>query len=67
MNSVLNNADWLILNVDDQQSIRYAKTRALLRAGFKVLEAGGGLCVATERCKPRGHHLLFEPRVVRGP
>jgi signal transduction histidine kinase len=43
MNSTLNNADWLILNVDDQQPVRYAKTRALLRAGFKVLEAGGGL------------------------
>ena len=42
MNSVLTNSDWLILNVDDQQAMRYAKTRALLRAGFKVLEASNG-------------------------
>lgn len=27
----INPADWLILNVDDQQAIRYAKTRALQR------------------------------------
>jgi signal transduction histidine kinase/DNA-binding response OmpR family regulator len=42
VNSVLTNSDWLILNVDDQQAMRYAKTRALLRAGFKVLEASNG-------------------------
>ena len=51
MNSVLTNSDWLILNVDDQQAMRYAKTRALLRAGFKVLEASNGTaaleCVET--------------------
>jgi signal transduction histidine kinase/DNA-binding response OmpR family regulator len=40
--SVLTNSDWLILNVDDQQAMRYAKTRTLLRAGFKVLEASNG-------------------------
>jgi signal transduction histidine kinase len=39
---VLNNSDWLILNVDDQPAIRYAKTRSLLRAGFQVLEAATG-------------------------
>lgn len=38
----MNNADWLILNIDDQQAIRYAKTRALQRAGFKVIEAASG-------------------------
>ena len=27
MNGVLTNSDWLILNVDDQQAMRYAKTR----------------------------------------
>src|SRR5271166_5106337 len=42
VNSVLTNSDWLILNVDDQQAIRYAKTRVLLRAGFRVLEAASG-------------------------
>ena len=29
----------LILNVEDQEAIRYAKTRALLRGGYQVLEA----------------------------
>ncbi len=32
----------LILNVEDQEAIRYAKTRALLRGGFKVQEASSG-------------------------
>jgi len=31
-----------ILNVDDTEAIRYAKTRTLQRAGFTVLEAGTG-------------------------
>ncbi|HYC04903.1 MAG TPA: response regulator [Azospirillaceae bacterium] len=31
-----------ILNVDDTEAIRYAKTRTLERAGFRVLEAGTG-------------------------
>ena len=34
--------DWLILNIDDEQAIRYAKSRALQRAGFNVMEAGSG-------------------------
>jgi signal transduction histidine kinase len=38
----MNNADWLILNIDDLQPIRYAKTRALQRAGFSVMEAASG-------------------------
>jgi signal transduction histidine kinase/DNA-binding response OmpR family regulator len=38
----MNNADWLILNIDDLQAIRYAKTRALQRAGFNVMEASTG-------------------------
>jgi len=31
-----------ILNVDDNEAGRYARTRALLRAGFEVFEAGSG-------------------------
>jgi uncharacterized membrane protein len=31
-----------ILNVDDTEAIRYAKTRTLRRAGFTVVEAGTG-------------------------
>jgi two-component system, sensor histidine kinase len=32
----------LILNVDDTEAARYAKTRILTRAGFRVIEAGNG-------------------------
>jgi len=35
-------AQALILNVDDTDSVRYAKTRALQRAGFQVIEAATG-------------------------
>lgn len=34
--------DILILNVDDTEAIRYAKTRALMHAGFRVVEAATG-------------------------
>jgi signal transduction histidine kinase len=35
-------ADSLILNVDDSDGARYAKTRILTRAGFRVIEAADG-------------------------
>lgn len=35
-------ADELILNVDDSDGARYAKTRILSRAGFQVIEAASG-------------------------
>jgi two-component system, sensor histidine kinase len=34
--------DQVILNVDDTDAARYAKTRILQRAGFRVIEAGSG-------------------------
>src|SRR6478672_5842324 len=34
--------DSLILNVDDSEGARYAKSRTLARAGFKVIEASSG-------------------------
>lgn len=37
-----NFADSLILNVDDNDGARYAKSRILTRAGFQVIEAAGG-------------------------
>lgn len=37
-----NNSDALILNVDDSDGARYAKSRILTRAGFKVIEASNG-------------------------
>jgi signal transduction histidine kinase len=42
----------LILNVDDTEPLRYAKTRALRRAGYEVIEAAtgsAGLALARER------------------
>ena len=36
-------SDSLILNVDDSEGARYAKTRTLQRAGFKVIEAATGV------------------------
>jgi PAS domain S-box-containing protein len=49
----MNNDDWLILNVDDEGAIRYAKTRSLQRAGFRVIEARSGTealeCMAEHR------------------
>ena len=35
--------DNLILNVDDTDAARYAKTRILSRAGFEVIEAASGV------------------------
>ena len=37
-----NNSAALILNVDDSDGARYAKSRILQRAGFKVIEASNG-------------------------
>ena len=37
-----NPLDPVILNVDDTDAARYAKTRIIQRAGFRVLEAGSG-------------------------
>lgn len=35
-------AETLILNVDDDEAQRYAKTRILRHLGFEVIEAGNG-------------------------
>src|SRR5215216_3489419 len=36
-------SDSLILNVDDNEGARYAKSRILIRAGFHVIEAQDGM------------------------
>ncbi len=46
-------SDSLILNVDDSEGARYAKTRILTRAGFQVIEAATG-SEALERAE--AHH-----------
>ena len=38
----MNPQDFLILNVDDNEAGRYAKSRILQRAGYRVLDAGTG-------------------------
>jgi len=38
----MNPADFLIFNVDDDAAGRYAKTRILQRAGYRVIDAGTG-------------------------
>ena len=35
-------SDFLILNVDDTDATRYAKSRVLTKAGFKIIEASNG-------------------------
>lgn len=50
--------DQLILNVDDTDASRYAKTRILTRAGFKVIEAASG-GEALERVKKEKPALVL--------
>lgn len=47
-------AETLILNVDDDEAQRYAKTRILRHLGFEVIEAGNGrdALAKTEELKP---------------
>jgi PAS domain S-box-containing protein len=40
--TVMDNSSILILNVDDNDGARYVKTRILLSAGFRVIEAANG-------------------------
>ncbi|WP_250474258.1 response regulator [Caballeronia sp. GAFFF1] len=54
-------SDWtevLILNVDDNDGARYAKTRILSRAGFNVIEAGTGTA-ALERVRAESPDLVL--------
>ncbi|WP_229466187.1 hybrid sensor histidine kinase/response regulator [Pseudoduganella plicata] len=48
----------LILNVDDTDAARYAKTRILQRAGFNVIEAGSGT-EALEKALAEGPDLVL--------
>ena len=50
--------DSLILNVDDSDGARYAKSRILMRAGFKVIEAANGadalsMALSAQPCRTR--------------
>ena len=54
-------SDWnevLILNVDDNDGARYAKTRILSRAGFNVIEAPTGT-TALERVRAEAPDLVL--------
>jgi signal transduction histidine kinase len=50
--------DALILNVDDNDGARYAKTRTLVRAGFKVIEALSGT-EALEKARAENPNLIL--------
>ena len=39
----MNPQDFTILNIDDDEAGRYAKTRILQRAGYRVVDAGTGM------------------------
>ncbi|MGH7871671.1 MAG: hybrid sensor histidine kinase/response regulator, partial [Candidatus Binatia bacterium] len=39
----MNTQDFTVLNIDDDESGRYAKTRILQRAGYRVVDAGTGM------------------------
>ena len=39
----MNTQDFTILNIDDDEAGRYAKTRILQRAGYRVVDAGTGM------------------------
>ena len=52
------NGNSLILNVDDSEGARYAKTRILTRAGFKVIEAENG-SEALNRAKKESPALIL--------
>ncbi|MEG1117834.1 MAG: response regulator, partial [Janthinobacterium sp.] len=58
-----NNSDALILNVDDSDGARYAKSRILTRAGFKVIEASNGGDALARARKDRPNLILLDVKL----
>jgi len=56
-------ADSIILNVDDNEALRYAKTRVLKAAGFTVFEAGTGREGLELLRKVRPHLALLDVKL----
>ena len=58
-----NNSDALILNVDDSDGARYAKSRILTRAGFNVIEASNGGDALLRAAKDRPALILLDVKL----
>jgi len=58
-----NNGDALILNVDDSDGARYAKSRILTRAGFNVIEASNGGDALLRAAKDRPTLILLDVKL----
>ena len=58
-----NNGDALILNVDDSDGARYAKSRILTRAGFNVIEASNGGDALLRAAKDRPALILLDVKL----
>lgn len=55
--------DALILNVDDNDGARYAKTRILQRAGFEVIEAASGEEALTKAASDKPLLILLDTKL----
>jgi signal transduction histidine kinase len=53
----------VILNVDDNEAVRYARTRVLQRAGYSVDEAKGGEEAWTKICAAPPHLVILDVRL----
>jgi CheY-like chemotaxis protein len=53
-----------ILNLDDTEAIRYAKSRTLRRAGFTVLEAGTGAEALARMAEARPVLALLDVKLL---
>ena len=58
-----NYSDALILNVDDSDGARYAKSRILTRAGFNVIEASNGGDALLRAAKDRPALILLDVKL----
>lgn len=56
-------SDFLILNVDDTDATRYAKSRILTKAGFKVIEASNGADALTLAKSEQPNLVLLDTRL----
>lgn len=56
-------SDFLILNVDDTDATRYAKSRVLVKAGFRVIEAANGEDALAMAQSEQPHLILLDTRL----
>ncbi|HVJ32607.1 MAG TPA: response regulator [Terriglobia bacterium] len=53
----------LVLNVDDTEALRYAKTRILLQAGYEVVEASSGMAALELAAQRRPSLVLLDVKL----